>query len=93
MQVPLSEVLSSEKVIVGSVTRQVCSLRIPVTPPHSPHVITGYLHSLMVLEDHGAIQVTKSGEGRSLAGTGYLAGNQESLPLVAQGIRHRISTE
>ena len=59
-QVPLCEVLSSETLLVssGSVTRQKCSLKVPITPPDSLHFTCGYLHCVLTLEDHGSIQLS-----------------------------------
>ena len=64
-KVPLSEVMSCEKRLVGSVVRQVSSLRVPITPPHTPHPVTGYLQLVLVLEDRGTVRLKSgdSGEG------------------------------
>lgn len=63
-QVPLCEVLSRDIILVssGSVTKQKCSLKVPITSPNSPHFTCGYLHCVLTLEDHGSIQLSTENE-------------------------------
>ena len=65
-QVPLSEIFVCEKQLMGDVGRQVSSLRVPITPLHTPlnpHTVTGYLQLVLVLEDHGTVRLTSGCEG------------------------------
>lgn len=62
----LGEVLSTNKAMLeGGVTRQICSLRSPITPPppshhHTLHLLTlGHINTVLVLEDHGPIDQSK----------------------------------
>ena len=70
----LGEVLSTNKAMLeGGVTRQICSLRSPITPPppshhHTLHLLTlGHINTVLVLEDHGPIDQSKDNNGTSLA--------------------------
>ena len=65
-QIMLGEVLSTNKAVLeGGVTRQICSLRSPITPPppshhHTLHLLTlGHINTVLVLEDHGPINQSK----------------------------------
>ena len=58
--------MSGQKQLVGSVVRQVSSLRVPITPPHTPHPVTGYLQLVLVLEDHGTVQLKSGGSGEGV---------------------------
>ena len=61
----LGEVLSTNKAVLeGGVTRQICSLRSPITPPPPSHHHTltltlGHINTVLVLEDHGPIGQSK----------------------------------
>ena len=50
---------------MGDIVRQVSFLRVPITPthPHIPHIVTGYLQLVLVLEDHGTVRLTSGCEG------------------------------
>ena len=67
----LGEVLSTSKATLeGRVTRQICSLRSPITPPPPSHHHTlpltlGHINTVLVFEDHGPIGQSK--DGTSLA--------------------------
>ena len=70
LQISLGSVLSHDSSLLnGGVTRRVCSLRVPITPPppsqsHSltppppsqPHTLTlGYLNAVLILENFGPV--------------------------------------
>lgn len=64
--------------------RQVSSLRVPITPLHTPlnpHTVTGYLQLVLVLEDHGTVRLTSGCEG----GEGGEGGKEEVKGPSAQG--------
>ena len=96
LQIMLGEVLSTSKAVLeGGVTRQICSLRCPVTPPppshhHTLHLNLGHINVVLVLEDHGPIGQLK--DGTTLASTNviqplpittanqYLSSSAETVP-------------
>lgn len=83
----------------STATRQLCSLRIPIAPSHPPSshppspTICGYLHTCLVLEDHGVVTmagITTLANGDTAAkmervpeGTGLHLGGQGGRPSPA----------
>ena len=76
---------------VGGASRQLCALWVPITPVQLPTATkglaptpTGYLHTVLVLEDHGSVRIT--GGGGVAEGEVQRESTAQMQPIMVQGM-------
>ena len=77
----LGQVLTTSKAVLDDGgTRQICSLRSPITPPppshHQAHLTLGHINTVLVLEDHGTIAQSTGNPSASVRPSSVVSATQ-----------------